>query len=181
MDGITINSVDNLQASSQYPITPSYAVGGRKVIGISYLDSVIDKSNVYQPLCRIHIFNITNPTICIDSIFDIVDDNYHTVENVIDESCLYFTSVDDNAGFATMHMQPNPAVNEVVINLNSSFELKGDLMVYDCLGKLIFSKRLNANHIAFENVDVTSWNSGVYHVVFTSDGGLIQKPLHIVK
>ena len=181
MDGITINSVDNLQAASQYPITPSYAIGGRKVIGISYLDSVIDKSNVYQPLCRIHIFNITNSTICIDSIFDIVDDNYHTVENVIDESCIYFTSIDDNSGFATMSMQPNPAVNEVVINLNSSFELKGDLTVYDCVGKLIFSKQLNANHIAFEQIDVTGWNSGVYHVVFTSHGGLIQKPLNIVK
>ena len=80
-----------------------------------------------------------------------------------------------------MSMQPNPAVNEVVINLNSSFELKGDLTVYDCVGKLIFSKQLNANHIAFEQIDVTGWNSGVYHVVFTSHGGLIQKPLNIVK
>jgi len=181
MDGVTISGVDNLQPAAQYPISPSYALGGTKVIGISYLDSVIDKSNVYQPLCRVNIFNITNSTICIDSIFDVVDEYYHTVENVIEGPCVYVTGMKESLVFATMSIQPNPASNEVRIELNSTFDLKGDLEVYDFLGRRIYGQVLNANYRTLEKIDVTNWNTGVYHVVFTSEGGIIQRPLHVVK
>ena len=181
MEGITIGSVDNLQPAAQYPISPSYALGGTKVIGISYLDSVIDKSNVYQPLCRINIFNVTSSMICIDAIVDVVDEYYHTVENEIEGSCIFVTGITENPEFAAMNILPNPATNAATIKLISTLELHGNLEVYDFLGRRIYGKVLNTSKQATEKIDVTNWNSGVYHVVFTSEGGIIQRPLHIVK
>ena len=180
MEGVTIGSVDNLQSPSQYPITPSYALGGTKVIGISYLDSVIDKSNTYQPLCRINIFNVTSSMICIESIVDVVDEYYHTVENEIEGPCIFVTGISENKEFATMQIQPNPSSNEATIQLNATLNLNGSLEVFDFLGKRVFRKTLNTTNETIEAVDVSSWNTGVYHVVFTSEGGTIQRPLQVV-
>jgi len=80
-----------------------------------------------------------------------------------------------------MNILPNPATNAATIKLISTLELHGNLEVYDFLGRRIYGKVLNTSKQATEKIDVTNWNSGVYHVVFTSEGGIIQRPLHIVK
>ena len=79
-----------------------------------------------------------------------------------------------------MQIQPNPSSNETTIQLNATLKLNGSLEVFDFLGKRVFRKALNTTNEAVEKIDVSSWNTGVYHVVFTSEGGTIQRPLHVV-
>ena len=118
--------------------------------------------------------------ICIESIVDVVDEYYHTVENEIEGPCIFVTGISENKEFATMQIQPNPSSNEATIQLNATLNLNGSLEVFDFLGKRVFRKTLNTTNETIEAIDVSSWNTGVYHVVFTSEGGTIQRPLQVV-
>lgn len=116
MSGITTINVENLVDPSIYPITPHGNINQSMVIGISYEDSLINKSLEYQALCRIHYLEITADFICIDSIFDIVNANYEQVITRIEDGCVEAPPMVDtrnlHAETLNVTIQPNP-FNEV--------------------------------------------------------------------
>lgn len=77
--GVTIQSVDNLIDPAQYPITPTNEIFGSKVIGLSYLDSTIDKNILTTPLCRINFWSLTDTVIVLSDIIVVVDQNGNPV------------------------------------------------------------------------------------------------------
>lgn len=66
-----------------------------------------------------------------------------------------------------VRMYPNPTNSflNLDINVSSFAEEKGDLKVFDALGKLILSKKVIGNGI--ETIDMGRMTNGVYHVVLT--------------
>ena len=74
IEGMFIASVENLVPEDQYPITPMGM--NNQVIGISYQDSMINKTSEVQPLCRIHYAGLTDSLICITEFVDAVNQNY---------------------------------------------------------------------------------------------------------
>lgn len=181
MAGIGISSVDNLQPVSQYPVDPDFGLGGRKVIGLSYVDSLIDKSLIYTPLCRIHVFNITGSTICIDSIIDIVNQDYHTTTTVIEGPCIVVSSIEEFSKLVQMEAHPNPAFRNATVTLNSAIGVDGKIEIFDIVGKRIFDRKVKGSAHFKLQIDVANWNSGLYNVVYTSEEGKISLPLQVTK
>ena len=69
---------------------------------------------------------------------------------------------------------PNPANNEVVIQLTESME--ADIRVFDMAGKLVIYKpntTINGRH----TLDISKLNTGIYFVRMNSDFGTVTKRL----
>jgi hypothetical protein len=66
--GGTISHVENLVNPVSYPITPRANMSNGMIVGLSYRDSVIHKSEWMQPLCRVHFSNPLQDTIRLQEI-----------------------------------------------------------------------------------------------------------------
>ncbi|MEZ4740124.1 MAG: lysyl oxidase family protein [Flavobacteriales bacterium] len=88
MGGLTIQSVQNLAPNLVGEISMNSTLGGTKVIGMSYIDSSLVKSAVFQPLCRITYLSLTGGSVCIASIDDIVNEEANNMMTSIVGGCL---------------------------------------------------------------------------------------------
>lgn len=68
-------------------------------------------------------------------------------------------------------MSPNPATSKLNINLSQNLD-NAIIVVYDVLGKKIYSKRL---HNLSSSIDVSRWNSGVYLVRISTNNETLTK------
>jgi hypothetical protein len=93
MGGITIQSVENLNAQVQGEMIWNTAMAGNKVIGISYIDSSLAKNTAFVPLCRVHYLSITSNQICISGIQDIVNKDANNVTTNIVGPCATVNNV----------------------------------------------------------------------------------------
>ncbi len=88
MSGITIQSAQNLAPNLAGEFTVNTSLGGTKVIGLSYIDTSLVKNTDFVPLCRITYLALTNSTICIANIADIVNKDANNVMTSIVGGCL---------------------------------------------------------------------------------------------
>jgi len=79
----------------------------------------------------------------------------------------------DLGSSSILMVYPNPAANDVTITISSDESANGVVNVLDLDGKLMFSSKVDKNHIKF-NIDLTSFASGVYIVKYKTDKGLAQ-------
>lgn len=79
VSGLTIQSLENLVDPLDYDINPQSSLGGAKVIGLAYDDQVVPKNITPAPLVRIYYSAIEGTEVCIESIVDIVNEDYHNV------------------------------------------------------------------------------------------------------
>jgi hypothetical protein len=93
MSGITIQSVQNLNAQVQGEMIWNTSMGGNKVIGISYIDSSLAKNTGFVPLCRVHYLSITSAQICISAIQDVVNADANNVTTRIIGPCTTVNNV----------------------------------------------------------------------------------------
>lgn len=83
---------------------------------------------------------------------------------------------DNKLNTSDVQLVPNPATDRLNIQINTSEIGDATLIVYDVLGKTIFSSKLILNgNLASSIVDVSAWNSGTYFVEITSQNGAITK------
>ncbi|MEM7085619.1 MAG: T9SS type A sorting domain-containing protein [Bacteroidota bacterium] len=86
------------------------------------------------------------------------------------------SSRDNRLNESEVQLVPNPAVDLLNIQINTSEIGNATLKVYDVLGKTLFSSELILNgNLASSAVDVSAWNSGTYFVEITSQNGTITK------
>ena len=139
LNGLMVMEVENLVDESLYPITPYHNFNETMVIGISYQDSVIQKSGEYQPLCRVHYAEMTNDTICLEQIIDVVNHNQERLITKIDSSCVVFSV--SNLKEVNKHLQtqviPNPFSQETQIQFSNPHRLNHQLDLMDSNGRLI--------------------------------------------
>lgn len=88
MSGITIQSAANLAPNLVGEFTVNTSLGGTKVIGLSYIDTSLVKNTGFVPLCRITYLTLTDATICISNITDIVNKDANNVLTSIVGGCL---------------------------------------------------------------------------------------------
>ncbi|MBL0044053.1 MAG: hypothetical protein IPP33_06500 [Flavobacteriales bacterium] len=93
MSGITIQTVENLNPQIQGDIVWSSALGGNKVIGLSYIDSSLAKNTGFVPLCRVRYLSLTGTQICIASIQDIVNKDANNITGRITGPCITVNNV----------------------------------------------------------------------------------------
>jgi len=164
MSGVVISSVSNLISPQEYPIEPSTSLGGNKVIGISYLDSVIERSNTAIPLCRISYFSLTANEVCIDDIVSIVNENYEEVITSVENGCAIINvGVDEIVdGGIDLSVFPNPITDQFTMRVVNRFNTEISVIITDIAGKTVrdlgnvTTDRLNLNR--------GDLNAGVYFV-----------------
>jgi hypothetical protein len=108
IDGLMITTVENLAPLAQFPISPLGANG--MVAGISYQDSMINKSSEMQPLCRIHYAELTNNLVCLTEVVDIVNQNHEQTIHRIENACVEFvpSHTTDQRNVLQCRLAPNP-------------------------------------------------------------------------
>ncbi len=142
MSGISIMNVENLVDMEQYPMTPHANINQAMVIGLSYLDSIILKSEDFQPLCRIHYSEITDEFICIDNIVDIVNGNTERVVTRIEDGCVEVQIINGTVNLDNtlpVKVQPNPFSEETALSFSNPAGREFQLELTDLNGKVIRS------------------------------------------
>lgn len=175
--GITIADVQNLIDPASYPITPQFSAASSKVIGFSYVDSLMPKSFTNTPLVRVFFSEITSATneICVDAVH-VLNENFEpTFTNVL-EPCVAIASIDEK-GMPSFSLKPNPAKNTVSIEMGVKLNEKLAVSITDALGRIVSESEISANENSVE-IDVTNLSNGFYQVVISNSN--VFKTKHLV-
>lgn len=181
MSGITISNVENTANAAQYPMIPEYTMGGKKVIGISWVDSTLERSHVIQPLCRIHYFELTNDTICLSKIVDVVNRGYEQTFTKVGIACYIY----DPVGFANFAIQnkinvrPNPSQGYFNLDIELIEKHEAKLRIVDAMGKSIYQENLGTIQQLQKDIDLQNQPAGLYLVILETSKGRISKRIII--
>jgi hypothetical protein len=80
------------------------------------------------------------------------------------------TSITENY-FPDINVMPNPASDVVTIDLNNTSYKSIDLVLIDCIGRIVLSKELNSQDK--NKLNISRFNSGLYFLQLYSEGTLI--------
>lgn len=166
--GIEIADVENLVDPAFYPITPQFQDGGTKVIGLSYVDSMIPKNFLNTPLIRVYFSEITGTDVCIESVVHVLNGSAQPVFVNLIEGCISLAGIDER-GIPNFAVKPNPASNMVQVELKSKIDEKVYVTVTDALGRKVLEKTINAMETGIE-FDVTNLTNGFYNVILSGGG-----------
>lgn len=141
MDGIRIQHVENLVDPAVFPIAPRNNITEGMVIGISWQDSAVAKSNTIQPLCRIYYSEIDTGLVCIDRIVDIVDRNAHRTSHQIQDGCVEYqvSRTADDIRKLAVSLQPNPFDQSTLLRFANPHGHPFQLEIRDMQGRLLKS------------------------------------------
>ncbi len=169
MSGITIQNVENLVDPAVYPIVPFYSLDGQ-VIGISFEDSLINKTAEVQPLCRIYYSALTADEICIDHIVDIVNGFYEQTLTTITDGCVLITSTGEVLRKLDVRLQPNPFSQQALLQFDNPDGEIVELQITDINGRLIRSiGNISGEQVSVQRADLLS---GLYFYRLKSDSWL---------
>ncbi|HMQ46939.1 MAG TPA: lysyl oxidase family protein [Saprospiraceae bacterium] len=167
MSGINITHVDNLVDPAIYPINPIGSM--QQVLGISYQDSLIEKSAEAQPLCRVYFSEITGDFICIAQAIEAVNHYPEKVIVQVEGGCVEYVpeSTSQVGGALQVQVFPNPFQDRTRLSFNNrngqTFQL--DITTLD--GKVVRSySNINQNEVW---VNSEGWPEGVYLFKLTSE------------
>jgi hypothetical protein len=85
--GVALADVMSLVDPQLYPIAPRISMADSIVLGISYQDSMINRSPDFQPLCRIFFSDMSSDFVCLAEAIDIVNERQEKTVVVIEEGC----------------------------------------------------------------------------------------------
>ena len=179
MDNIEITYVENLV--SNYPIIPSFSNGSNMILGVSFEDSLIIKHYEPAPLCRVYFSSIQEEA-CIDTIIDIVNENYENVIVVNNSNlCNSSTIKTDDLSEIYFDIFPNPASSsiDVYINYNQNF-INNDAKIYlsNSIGQVSLSKPIKFENNSY-SLDVSKLSNGLYFVCLEIGQRRLMKKLFV--
>lgn len=170
MSGINMVSVENLVDPAVYPISPRVSMAENLVVGISYQDSVITKSPVMQPLCRIYFNEITANTICLEEVIDVVNRIPEQLESRIVDGCVTVTGIREPVMQMPVEVQPNPFANSATLKFANPTYQSFALEILDGQGRLVRTySQITGNEVVIERENLTS---GVYIYRLHGEGGM---------
>jgi hypothetical protein len=163
MEGISITSVESLVDATSYPVTPYNNIMEGMVVGISYQDSMIFRSNEVQPICRIHYNALTTEDfICIAGIVDIINQNMEQTVTVLEDECIavIIDNVDQPLAGHPVKVIPNPFTDQARIVFHNPDMLEHQLEILDWNGRVVQRYgNIRSNAVTVERGDLPS---GVY-------------------
>ncbi|MEN0004202.1 MAG: lysyl oxidase family protein [Bacteroidota bacterium] len=142
VEGVNIMSVENLVDEASFPINPYNNIVEGMVVGISYQDSMIVRSDVTQPLCRIHFNMITTEDfICIKEVIDVVNQNIEQTITVLEDECfaVVIDAVEQPLNASRIKVMPNPFRSQTQIFFNNPDLSPHNLEILDWNGKVVRS------------------------------------------
>jgi Lysyl oxidase/Secretion system C-terminal sorting domain len=136
MSGLVIDSVVSLINSTEFPCEMEWNAAG-KVIGISYLDSAINRNTVAEPLCRIYYSGINSNLVCIDNFVDAINQSHENPERLTAGGCI--NSVSAEPGYYPdlgVKVTPNPFHDQTLVEFNQPHGVT-QLSLLDLSGKVV--------------------------------------------
>ncbi len=132
------------------------------VIGISWQDSAVAKSNTFQPLCRIYYSEIDTGLVCIDRIVDIVDRNAHRTSHQIQDGCVEYqvSSTAEDIQKIAVSLQPNPFDQSTLLRFANPHGHTFQLEIRDMQGRLL--KSWSDIHSGAQRIDREDLPPGIY-------------------
>lgn len=179
MAGLDIAFVKNLIDAHQYPIAPRTSMSGGHVIGISYLDSLIRKSALPQPLCRIYFQEATADSIYIEKISDVINERYERVTTRVGGGMVFrqFTSSTEQwPSLGQLRISPNPFQQETMITLPSTSQRNLTLEIINLRGEIVRRRaNISGSHIRVKrkNLPPGVYLFRVFNEKARADGKLI--------
>ncbi len=139
LNGLLISHVENLVNPDIYPIAPRTSMNDGMIVGISYQDSVITKSQYLQPLCRVHFLKTTSDSVCITQIMDIVNGNHERIIALTENACalLQPTAITDLPRLKQVKVFPNPFREETIISFYNPDSQFFQLEIMDINGRIL--------------------------------------------
>lgn len=181
MSGIEILNVENKIPVSDYPIVPEFTIGGNKVIGISYVDSAINRKYVPTTLCRIHYSALTDSMICISNIIDVVNKNVEAVTKIIGDSCIQVPAeigIKKAQSENNFVITPNPANDKITIKPYFKYSNELTVSIVDLIGREILKTNIK-NSFEEHVISVQHIPEGLYTVTLSSENGTVSKKIAI--
>lgn len=140
VSGGIVSYVENLVDEVSYPITPRTSMVGGMIVGLSYRDSVIHKSALMQPLCRVHFLTFTSKTVQLEEIIAIINSNMEKVITEIDSSRIIprvIPSINIPIDQPMVMIRPNPFREEAQFCWSGSDSNSFRLIISDINGKIV--------------------------------------------
>ncbi len=158
MSGIEISSAINLVNPIEYNIAPSFAPGGSEVIGLSFANESMIKNYEFAPLVRLY-WSAVQDDVCIETITDVVNDDYHNTLTFIQDGCVVSSGVTSALGSQTPLLFPNPMMESATLRFaNPTRELR-TLTIADATGRIVYDEQVSGTSHVIER---GSLKSGAY-------------------
>ncbi|MBL4587029.1 MAG: T9SS type A sorting domain-containing protein [Flavobacteriales bacterium] len=182
MSGLQILSVENLVDPSIYPITPEWSVGGNKVVGISYQDSLIPKYLNPTPLCRVYYSSLTDTLICIADVKTVVNQNYEETTTRVDgfNACIFaYTAIDELVnGGVELNLYPNPMKESATLQITNRFNADIAVRLINPFGKIVRDYgAVRKNRLTIER---GSLSTGIYFIQVTDNNRILTREKLII-
>ena len=179
MSGLNIMSVESLVDPATYPMAPQASITDAMVVGISYQDSMIQKSSEFQPLCRLYFMEDTTEWLCIESIIDIVNQNYEKVVTQIEDGCVMrlVDNVNEFVQDFKVQIIPNPFANSTRFVFSNPTQEEYELRITDINGKILrHYGNIRNNEVLIHSGDLPS---GMYFYQLKNKKGIATGKLAI--
>jgi hypothetical protein len=164
MQGLTIDHVVTLASAADYPATPQYITGGVKVACYSAVDSSLDKTSVYQPLCRIYYATIGD-TVCIDEVIDAISHTNQKVAGVkSDSACKVLFDFISGIDATDLNIQTHPNPTTGLLNVRFNLPVAADFTidVVNALGQVVVTEAHSATIVYDGQLDLRRLPVGAY-------------------
>jgi hypothetical protein len=133
--GVGIQSAVSLADPIGYPITPSFAPGGSRLIGLSYDNHSFIKNYVWVPLVRVY-WSSLGEELCIAEVVDVVNDSYHNTVHWIENGCLVVNGVSEVSTLDAM-LHPNPMTERALLRFPNPAQAWFELTLLDAQGRVV--------------------------------------------
>ena len=162
ISGLHISHVESLVPTGAFPVSLSANMSDGTVIGISLQDSLIDKSQEFQPLCRIYYLERITDTICLQQIAAIVNANQEQVATQLVQGCAVFeqTTATFFPTIPILKISPNPFTEVLRIEFFNPRHERFRFELLDLNGRVVAFK----NEVEGELITLArgSLSSGMY-------------------
>lgn len=171
MSGITISSVVSLADPVNFPVDVRFIPSTNEIIGISVQDSALERSNSSQALVRIYYSAVTDTSICISSIQDLVNQDAEQTTFNLNNNCRPALNTGISSIFkpADLAIIPNPANDKAFLHLSTADKNIKEVIVSDASGRTIAIPVQSLRENWYE-MNLSELSGGVYILTVRSEG-----------
>lgn len=139
LSGVQIASVTSLVDDELYDLVLRASVANGTILGLSFHDKTIAKSNELQPLLRVEVLNFESDTVCIKTINEIINQRYEQINKQILGSCAVNMTSNTNDWSLDVFVEaaPNPFTDAVELRFSDFASRHLSLKILDVNGKLV--------------------------------------------
>lgn len=149
MSGIEIASAVNLADPIEYNIAPSFAPGGNEIIGLSYANESMMKNYEFAPLVRLYWSSVSEE-VCLESIIDVVNDDYHNTLTFIQDGCVVSSGVASSLDANAPLLFPNPMVESTTLRYINPTRERLMLTITDATGRIVYDTQVTGTSHVIE-------------------------------